>query len=156
MLCGLLGALPMTGVIVRSSANVQAGGRTRFSAILHGFWLLVFVAGLGFVLRLIPTASLAAILVYTGYKLVNPKSIVELGKYGWGEVAIFAATVGTIVFTELLTGVLVGIGLAAGKLLYTFSHLEAAGLGDLFPRARCMFLVNPEGHSKPKCLRTTS
>jgi MFS superfamily sulfate permease-like transporter len=123
LVCGGLGALPMTGVIVRSSANVQAGGRTRLSAILHGVWLLIFVAGLAFLLRLIPTASLAAILVYTGYKLVNPKSIIELHKYGWGEVAIYAATVCTIVFTDLLTGVLVGIGLAAAKLLYTFSRL---------------------------------
>lgn len=123
MVCGLFGALPMTGVIVRSSANVQAGGRTRLSAILHGFWLLLFVAGLAFLLRLIPTSSLAAILVYTGYKLVNPKSVSELRKYGWGEVAIYAATVSTIVITDLLTGVLVGIGLAAAKLLYTFSHL---------------------------------
>ena len=124
LICGGLGALPMTGVIVRSSANIQAGGRTRLSAILHGIWLLIFVAGLAFLLRLIPTASLAAILVYTGYKLVNPKSIIELSKYGWGEVAIYAATVGTIVFTDLLTGVLVGIGLAATKLLYTFSRLS--------------------------------
>jgi len=130
MVCGFLGALPMTGVIVRSSANVQAGGRTRLSAILHGVWLLVFVAGLAFVLRLIPTASLAAILVYTGYKLVNPKSIRELSKYGWGEVAIYIATVGTIVVTDLLTGVLVGIGLAATKLLYTFSHLSVTRLPD--------------------------
>ncbi|MDA1051181.1 MAG: SulP family inorganic anion transporter [Planctomycetota bacterium] len=125
MVCGVLGALPMTGVIVRSSANVQAGGRTRLSAILHGVWLLIFVAGLAFVLRLIPTASLAAMLVYTGYKLVNPQSVRELRKYGWSEVAIYAATVGTIVFADLLTGVLVGIGLAAAKLLYTFSHLAA-------------------------------
>ncbi len=102
MVCGVLGALPMTGVIVRSSANVQAGGRTRLSAILHGVWLLIFVAGLAFLLRLIPTASLAAILVYTGYKLVNPKSVRELRKYGWGEVGIYAATVGTIVVTDLL------------------------------------------------------
>ena len=123
VVCGFLGALPLTGVIVRSSANVQAGGRTRASAILHGLWLLIFVAGLAFVLRLIPTSSLAAILVYTGYKLVNPKSIRDLGKYGRGEVAIYAATVSTIVITDLLTGVLVGIGLAAAKLLYTFSHL---------------------------------
>ena len=123
MVCGLFGALPLTGVIVRSSANVQAGGRTRLSAILHGFWLLIFVAGLAFLLRLVPTASLAAILVYTGFKLVNPNSIRELRKYGWGEVAIYAATVSTIVVFDLLTGVLVGIGLAAAKLLYTFSHL---------------------------------
>ena len=125
VLCGLVGALPMTGVIVRSSANVQAGGQTRLSAIMHGVWLLLFVSVLAFLLRLIPTSSLAAMLVYTGYKLIDVKSIVKLREYGWGEVAIYAATVGTIVFTDLLTGVLVGIALSAGKLLYMFSHLEA-------------------------------
>jgi MFS superfamily sulfate permease-like transporter len=123
MICGLLGALPMTGVIVRSTANVQAGGKTRISAILHGVWLLAFVAFLAFVLRLIPTSALAAILVYTGYKLLNPKSIKELKTYGWGEVAIYLATVVTIVVADLLTGVIVGIALAGAKLLYTLSHL---------------------------------
>ncbi len=124
IICGILGALPMTGVIVRSTANVQAGGKSRLSAILHGFWLLVFVVFLGFLLRLIPTSALAAILVYTGYKLVNPKSIKELITYGWGEVAIYLATVTTIVVTDLLTGVIVGVVLAAAKLLYSFSHLD--------------------------------
>ena len=125
MICGVLGALPMTGVIVRSSANVQSGGKTRLSAILHGVWLLLFVALLAFVLRLIPTSALAAILVYTGYKLVNPKSIKELLNYGWGEVAIYTVTVVTIVVADLLTGVIAGVALAAAKLLYTFSHLAA-------------------------------
>jgi MFS superfamily sulfate permease-like transporter len=123
-LCGLVGALPMTGVIVRSSANIHAGGQTRLSAILHGVWLLIFVGFLSFMLRLIPTSSLAAMLVYTGYKLINIKALVELRKFGWGEVAIYAMTVAMIVFTDLLTGVLTGIGLSALKLLYTFSHLE--------------------------------
>lgn len=123
MICGVFGALPMTGVIVRSTANVQAGGKTRLSAILHGLWLLVFVAMLGFLLELIPTSALAAILVFTGYKLINPKSIKELRKYGWGEVAIYIATVVTIVVADLLTGVVVGVVLAAAKLLYVFSHL---------------------------------
>ncbi len=121
--CGMLGALPMTGVIVRSAANVQAGGTTRASAILHGLWLLVFVVFLGTVLRSIPVASLAAVLVYTGYKLVNLKQLKELQKYGWGEVVIYLATMIGIVATDLLTGVLIGIGLSAGKLLLTFSHL---------------------------------
>jgi MFS superfamily sulfate permease-like transporter len=125
MICGFLGALPMTGVIVRSAANVQAGARTRMSAVLHGFWLLLFVVALGFVLRLIPTAALAAMLVYTGYKLVNIKAIRELWKYGKGEVVIYAATVGTIVVQDLLAGVLVGIALSGLKLLYTFSHLKS-------------------------------
>jgi MFS superfamily sulfate permease-like transporter len=124
VICGLLGALPMTGVIVRSSANIQAGAATRLSAILHGVWLLIFVVLLGGILRLIPTASLAAILVYTGYKLVDWKAVRQLRAFGWGEVGIYLATVVTIVVADLLTGVLLGIGLAAAKLLYTFSHLE--------------------------------
>ena len=122
-ICGALGALPLTGVIVRSSANVQAGGKTRLSAVLHGVWLLVFVAGMSSLLRLIPTSCLAAILVYTGYKLIDIKSIRELRSFGWGEVTIYAATVGTIVFKDLLSGVIVGIVLSAIKLLYRFSNL---------------------------------
>ncbi len=124
MVCGVLGALPMTGVIVRSSANVLAGARTRFSAVLHGVWLLVFVAGLTFVLRNIPTSALAAILVYTGYKLINPKSIKELWEFGIGEVVIYLVTVATIVVTDLLTGVIVGIVLAGLKLLNAFAQLH--------------------------------
>jgi MFS superfamily sulfate permease-like transporter len=124
MLCGLAGALPMTGVIVRSYANIQAGARTRMSAVMHGVWILIFVTALTWMLRLIPTSSLAAILVYTGYKLVDLKSIRELAKYGRGEVAIYVITVVTIVVTDLLTGVLTGVALAAAKLLYTFSHLD--------------------------------
>ncbi len=123
-ICGLVGALPMTGVIVRSAANVQAGAKTRKSAMMHGLWLLVFVCFLTPVLRTIPVAGLAAVLVYTGYKLVDLKHIVELRKYGWSEVGIYLSTLITIVATDLLTGVLVGIGLSAAKLLYTFAHLQ--------------------------------
>jgi MFS superfamily sulfate permease-like transporter len=124
MLCGFLGALPMTGVIVRSAANVEAGARSRLSTILHGVWLLSFVSLLPFVLELIPTSSLAAILVYTGWKLVNPRAIRQLSRYGWGEVLICLVTLSTIVATSLLTGILVGIGLSLAKLLHTFSHLK--------------------------------
>ncbi|BBO35821.1 SulP family inorganic anion transporter [Lacipirellula parvula] len=123
IICGTLGALPMTGVIVRSSANVQAGAKSRLSTILHGVWLLVFVVALGGLLQMIPTASLAAVLVYTGYKLVNIKEIKRLLEFGWGEVAIYLATLITIVAKDLLVGVVVGIALAAAKLLYTFSRL---------------------------------
>jgi MFS superfamily sulfate permease-like transporter len=124
LVCGLLGALPMTGVIVRSAANVEAGARTRLSAILHGAWLLLFVAALPGVLGMIPTASLAALLVFTGYKLVDLKRFRELRSFGRGEVAIYLATLGMIVVADLLTGVLVGVAISAAKLLYTFSHLE--------------------------------
>ncbi len=123
LLCGALGALPMTGVIVRSSANVEAGGRTRLSAILHGAWLLVFCAALPFVLTRIPTAVLAAVLVFTGYKLVNVVAIRELARFGRAEVLIYAATLIGIVAVDLLTGVVLGIGLSLARLLYEVSHL---------------------------------
>jgi MFS superfamily sulfate permease-like transporter len=92
---------------------------------LHGAWLLVFAALLPQALRLIPIASLAAVLVYTGFKLMNPSAIRKLMVYGKGEVAIYWATLVTVVVVDLLTGIAVGIGLAFGKLLYTFSHFFA-------------------------------
>lgn len=124
MLCGLVGALPMTGVIVRSAANVEAGARSRAAAVLHGCWLLVFVCLCPFILRWIPTAGLAAILVFTGYKLVNPAAVKALSSYGRGEVIIYVATVITIVAADLLTGVLVGIGLALAKMVHALTHFK--------------------------------
>lgn len=129
-ICGLLGALPLTGVIVRSSANVAAGARTRASAIIHGIWLLVFISALPFVLELVPIASLAAVLVYTSYKLVYPKALPELLNYGKSEVAIYLVTIAMIVYSNLLEGVLVGLGLSILKLLYAFSHLEIRSEDD--------------------------
>lgn len=123
-LCGLLNALPMTGVIVRSAANVQAGAHSRVSAILHGGWLLLFVAFLPFVLRQIPTSSLGAVLVFTGVKLINIRAALDLQKHGHTEFLIYVATVVTIIATNLLTGVLVGVGLAIAKLLYTTQNLR--------------------------------
>ncbi|MBX9863635.1 MAG: SulP family inorganic anion transporter [Hyphomicrobium sp.] len=123
-LCGLLGVLPMTGVIVRSGANVEAGAVTRASAILHGLWLLVFASALPFTLSYIPISALAAVLVYTGYKLAYPKIVPTLMKYGRSEVAIYFITIATIVATNLLAGVVVGLVLSLLKLLYAFSHLE--------------------------------
>lgn len=123
-LCGLLGVLPMTGVIVRSGANVDAGAVTRASAILHGIWLLLFASVLPFTLTYIPVSALAAVLVYTGYKLAYPKIVPTLRKYGTSEVAIYFITIATIVATNLLAGVVVGLVLSLIKLLYAFSHLE--------------------------------
>lgn len=137
-LCGLVGVLPMTGVIVRSAANVQAGGRTRMATVFHGLWLLLFVSLLPFVLRLIPTASLGAVLVYTGYKLMNLQAIKELRPHGLSEIAIYLATMATIVTTNLLIGVLLGLGLAVGKLLYRTQSLQTAYLHD--PQTRHLTL----------------
>ena len=123
MICGVLGALPMTGVIARSSVNVEAGAKTRLSAILHGVWLLALVVAAPSLLRLIPTSSLAAILVVTGFKLVKVKEIRKLQRFGRIPVAIYFATLGGIIATDLLIGVLIGIALSVLKLIYKVSHL---------------------------------
>jgi MFS superfamily sulfate permease-like transporter len=118
LLCGMAGALPMTGVIVRSSANVQAGAATRASAIMHGVWILGFVALLPFVLTAIPMAALGAVLVVTGFRLVSLKHARHLFRdYGVLPVAIWAVTLMTVVAEDLLTGVLVGIGLSMLELV---------------------------------------
>lgn len=137
--CGLLGALPMTGVIVRSSANVQAGARTRWSAVLHGVWILAFVLLLPGLLRLVPTAALAAILVLTGIKLIEVPAIRALWRESRSEGIICILTAVTIVLADLLTGVLLGVGLAIFKLLYTFSRLRIQRMGD--PASGRMTLV---------------
>jgi len=125
LLCGLVGSLPMTGVIVRSSANVQAGAETRKSAILHGLWMLLAVLVFASVLRMIPTASLAAVLVFVGIKLVKPAEVKKLARFGRVPVLIYFASMIAIVATDLLTGVMVGVGLSLMRLLYTVTHLEA-------------------------------
>ncbi len=122
--CGVLGMLPITGVIVRTGANILAGAQSRLSSILHGVWLLLFTWMFPDVLRHVPVSALAALLVYTGWKLINPKAIRKLREIGYGEVAIYAATLTTVVVIDLLTGILVGIGLAMAQLLYHFSHLR--------------------------------
>lgn len=124
MLCGIAGALPMTGVIVRSSANVQAGAKTRWSAVMHGVWILAFVAALPFVLERVPVASLAGILVFTGYKLVDWKSALGLKKYGMMPLWIYGVTVVGIVAVDLLTGVIFGVVLSFVKLVHTASQID--------------------------------
>lgn len=150
MTCGFLGGLPMTGVMVRSGVNVTAGARTRNSAFLHGLWLLLFVVCLPFLVRLIPTCSLAALLVYTGWKLANFKIAKELKKFGKSEVAIYLVTVIGIVAIDLLSGVLIGVALSIGKLLYMFSHLEiriaddpSKNRTDIFLKGAATFLSLP-------------
>jgi MFS superfamily sulfate permease-like transporter len=113
ILCGCVGALPMTGVIARSSVNVEAGAKTRLATILHGCWILVLAIAAPMLLKLIPTASLAAILVVTGFKMIEIDHIRALGKYGRLPIVIFAATFLGIMTADLLTGVLIGVLLTA-------------------------------------------
>lgn len=118
LLCGFAGALPMTGVIVRSSANVQAGAMTRLSAVLHGVWILGFVALLPWLLREIPMAALGAVLVVTGWRLVSLDHVKHLlHVHGRLPALIWAVTFILVVATDLLTGVLVGLALSLVELL---------------------------------------
>lgn len=112
LLSGMIGGLPVTSVIVRSSANVEANAESKLSTILHGFWLLLSVAFIPVVLNLIPLAALAAILIATGYKLTKPKLFTDRYKQGWTQFIPFVVTVLAILFTDLLIGI--GIGLLVG------------------------------------------
>jgi len=125
LLCGAVGALPMTGVIVRSSANVQAGAVTRASTILHGVWILAFVLGLPWLLREIPMAALAGILVVTGWRLVSLEHARHLfHHYGVLPAFIWVTTLVMVVATDLLTGVLTGFALSLLELVPHFRNLK--------------------------------
>ena len=106
---GLLGGLPVTAVIVRSSANVYAGAKTRWSAFIHGLLLLVCVVAIPGLLNRIPLASLAAVLLMVGYKLTKPALYRDSWKAGLDQFLPFIVTVVAIVFTDLLLGVLIGV-----------------------------------------------
>jgi MFS superfamily sulfate permease-like transporter len=106
---GLLGGLPITSVIVRSSANVTAGGKSRLSAVVHSALLLGAVLFLGPYIMMVPLACLAAILLQVGYKLVRPSLVKKLWGHGMDQFIPFATTVAAILFTDLLRGVLVGL-----------------------------------------------
>ena len=106
---GMIGGLPVTSVVVRTSANINSGAKTKMSAIFHGILLLLCVALIPGVLNLIPLSALAAILIYTGYKLAKPSIFVDLYKRGFDQFIPFIATVSVIIFTDLLTGIVIGI-----------------------------------------------
>jgi MFS superfamily sulfate permease-like transporter len=121
-LCGLIGGLPITGVIVRSSVNIDAGARTRWSAFFHGLLLLAALLVFPGLLNRIPLASLAAILLYTGYKLAHPRLFRTAYRLGWTQFLPFTATVVAIVLTDLLVGI--GVGLAVGAFFVLKNNFE--------------------------------
>ena len=108
---GLIGGLPVTQVIVRSSTNIQSGAQSRLAAFVHGLFLIVCVLAIPKVLNLIPLASLAAILFIVGYKLAHPSKFIAMYKLGWNQFLPFMITISAILFTDLLRGI--GIGLVA-------------------------------------------
>ncbi|MHC4270543.1 MAG: SulP family inorganic anion transporter [Planctomycetota bacterium] len=132
ILSGMIGGLPITQVIVRSSANIQAGSRTKLSAILHGVLLLICVALLPSVLNLIPLSALACILIMVGYKLAKPSLFVHTYRLGWDQFVPFIVTILGIVFVDLLVGLGLGCGVGTVVLLIRnyknshFLHLEAS------------------------------
>ena len=111
-LAGLIGGLPITGVVVRSAANIDAGARTRWSAVLHGLLLLVCVLAIPTLLNQIPLSALAALLLYTGFKLASPALFRTAWSLGWAQFIPFVVTVVAIVLTDLLVGISIGLSVA--------------------------------------------
>jgi MFS superfamily sulfate permease-like transporter len=109
MISALLGGLPLTAVIVRSSANIAAGARTRLSAFIHGLLLLASLLFLGRILNLIPLSALAAVLLLVGYKLTKPALYRGQWRLGWAQFGPFIFTIVAVLFTDLLKGVSIGL-----------------------------------------------
>jgi carbonic anhydrase len=112
LVSGLIGGIPITSVIVRSSVNINAGGQTKMSTIYHGVLLLLSILLISPLLNLIPLASLAAILILTGYKLAKISLFIEKFKKGWNQFIPFVVTVIAILFTDLLVGILIGLSVS--------------------------------------------
>ena len=112
LISGLLGGLPVTSVIVRSAANVEAGAQSKMSTISHGFLLLLSVIFFPGLINKVPLSALAAILVITGYKLAKPSLFLELHRKGLDQLIPFIATILAILFSDLLTGILIGVGVS--------------------------------------------
>ncbi|WP_341224575.1 solute carrier family 23 protein [uncultured Arcticibacterium sp.] len=119
MLSGLIGGIPVTQVIVRSSANIQAGGKTKMSAVFHGILLLVCVMFIPNLLNMIPLSALAAVLIIVGYKLANPAMFKRMYAEGHDQFIPFIVTIVAVLFTDLLVGILIGLMVGIGYVLYT-------------------------------------
>lgn len=136
IISGLIGGLPITQVIVRSSANIQSGGRTKLSAIIHGFLLLTSVIIIPRLLNNIPLSVLAAILLIVGYKLAKPSLFIKMYQLGWKQSIPFSVTVFGIVFTDLLTGITLGLSVGVVVILIKsyqnshFLHKEGGNLDE--------------------------
>lgn len=136
IVCGLLGGLPVTQVIVRSSANIQCGARSRLSAVTHGLLLLFFVVALPGLLNLIPLAVLASVLLTVGYKLAKPALFRTVYRQGPSQFLPFVVTVAGVVLTDLLTGIALGMAVAIVFILRRnylnshFLHIVQSGSAD--------------------------
>lgn len=118
LISGLLGGLPITQVIVRSTANIGSGAKSKMSAIIHGIFLVGFIIAIPGVLNLIPRATLAAVLLLIGWKLASPKSMLQMIKSGWEQYVPFFVVIVVMLLTDLLIGVGAGLGVAMMIILY--------------------------------------
>ncbi len=119
MFSGLIGGIPLTQVVVRSSANIQAGGKSKFSAIFHGVLLLISVYFIPDLLNRIPLSALAAILILVGYKLAKPSLFKQMRSEGQDQLIPFLVTIIAILLTNLLTGIFIGLGVGLAYVIYT-------------------------------------
>ena len=123
---GMVGGLPVTQVIVRSSTNIQSGGKTRLASFFHGVLLIVCVAAIPLYLNMIPLASLAAILFVVGYKLAHPNKFKTMFKHGWTQFIPFIVTIVAILMTDLLIGI--GIGLVVAMAFVLVNNLGGTSI----------------------------
>ncbi|MDZ4702871.1 MAG: SulP family inorganic anion transporter [Saprospiraceae bacterium] len=119
VLSGFIGGLPVTQVIIRSSANISFGGKTKMSTILHGVFLLISALTIASILNMIPLSSLAALLLMVGYKLAKPSLFKQMYKLGWEQFIPFVVTVVVILLTDLLTGIIAGMAMGG---FYSLRH----------------------------------
>ncbi|MEN8768446.1 MAG: SulP family inorganic anion transporter [Candidatus Arcticimaribacter sp.] len=119
---GMIGGLPVTQVIVRSSANIQSGGKTKMAAVIHGILLVASVVAIPFLLNQIPLSVLAAILLIVGYKLAKPALFKSMYQLGWKQFIPFVITIAGIIFTDLLVGI--GLGVLVGILFLLYDSYK--------------------------------
>ena len=149
MVSGLIGGIPVTSVIVRSSANVEAGADSRLATMLHGAWLLVSIALIPFVLNLIPLSALAAVLIATGYKLAKPKLFLERWAQGMTQFIPFVVTVVAILLSDLLIGIMIGLLVGLGFVIWrsladVITYVETAESVMVRARRNLYFIHKPQ------------
>lgn len=144
MMSGLIGGLPITSVIVRSSVNISAGAQTKVSTILHGGFILLVVLLIPHMINKIPLASLAAILIYVGYKLTKPVIYREMYSQGASRFIPFTVTVIAIIATNLLTGIIIGLLIAFFFILKESSRIQLDIINEIYPTGEVKRLVLPQ------------
>lgn len=144
MLAGLVGGIPITSVIVRTSINIQAGAKTKLSTIFHGVYILVAVILLPELLNKIPLSTLAAILIYTGYKLTNPSIYLNMYRQGRSRFIPFIVCVICILFFNLLIGVLIGLAASLFYILKSNSQARLDIIKEIYPNGVTNRIVLPQ------------